>query len=248
MPELQPHIQLSSDLGIRYAILPGDPARIDRVKAHLDEARELAFNREFRSAAGTYKGVPVLVLSTGIGGASAAIAAEELHNIGVTHAIRIGSAGAYQSDIPIGQLLIACGAVKDDGASNTYAPTAFPAVPSTELMNGCIRAARTQGFSCRVGVVRSHDSFYTDDEMEICRKWSRYGVIGADLETAALFTVGAVRGMKTASILNNVVLYEADAADAIGDYVDGAELAAAGERAEIITALEALAAAAAEAE
>ena len=54
--------------------------------------------------------------------------------------------------------------------------------------------------------------------------------------------------MKTASILNNVVLYEADAADAIGDYVDGAELAAAGERAEIITALEALAAAAAEAE
>ena len=78
MPELQPHIQLSSDLGIRYAILPGDPARIDRVKAHLDEARELAFNREFRSAAGTYKGVPVLVLSTGIGGASAAIAAEEI--------------------------------------------------------------------------------------------------------------------------------------------------------------------------
>lgn len=67
----QPHICLDETLGVRYAILPGDPARLDRVAAQLESVRELAYNREFRSLTGTYKGVPVLAVSTGIGGSSA---------------------------------------------------------------------------------------------------------------------------------------------------------------------------------
>ena len=238
--EKQPHIRLSAELGVKYAILPGDPGRIDRIKEHLENARELEYNREYRSAIGTYNGVPVLALSTGIGGASMGIAAEELHNIGVTHAIRIGSAGSYQKDIKIGEIIIANGAVRDDGASAAYIERQFPAVPDAALMNACIAAADELGCGCRVGVVRSHDSFYTDREDELCAHWSRYGVLGADLETAALFVVGAYRGLKTASVLNNVVEYLVDAADAIGDYVDGDTLAAAGERAEILIALKAL--------
>ena len=69
----QPHICLDETLGVRYAILPGDPARLDRVAAQLESVRELAYNREFRSLTGTYKGVPVLAVSTGIGGSSAGI-------------------------------------------------------------------------------------------------------------------------------------------------------------------------------
>ena len=74
---LQPHIQLDESVGCHYAILPGDPGRLDRIALQLEDVEELAYNREFRSLKGTYKGIPVLAISTGIGGSSAAIALEE---------------------------------------------------------------------------------------------------------------------------------------------------------------------------
>ena len=85
------------------------------------------------------------------------------------------------------------------------------------------------------------DSFYTDHEAERDAYWHRAGVLGSDMETAALFTIGALRGVKTASILNNVVAFEnkEDTASAIGDYVDGAACAMRGEENEIRVALEA---------
>ena len=69
-----PHIQLPEDLGIEYAVLPGDPARVDRVAACLEQAEFLVFNREYKSVKGLYHGIPVLVMSTGMGGPSTAIA------------------------------------------------------------------------------------------------------------------------------------------------------------------------------
>lgn len=236
---LQPHIQLDESLGIRYAILPGDPARVERIAAHLENPRELAFNREYRSICGTYKGVPVLALSTGIGGASTTIALEELWRIGVTHCIRIGSCGAIQSGIALGDLILVNGAVRDDGASKTYVPAQYPAVPDTDLLLRCIEAAKERNTPYHVGLARSHDSFYIDNEEEVSTYWGERGVLGSDMETATLFTVGRLRGLKTASILNNVVLWGGDTADAIGSYVDGESLTAKGEREEILTALEA---------
>lgn len=239
MTMLQPHIQLDQSVQVQCALLPGDPARLDRIAPFLSDVRELAYNREFRSLRGVYKGLPVLAVSTGIGGASAGIAAEELHNIGVSAMIRIGSCGALQAKVKLGDLIIVNGAVKDDGASNTYSRAVFPAVPDAELMIACIEAAKEQGFAHHVGIARSHDIFYTDQEAEIDAYWSRQGVLGADMETAALFTIGSLRGFKTASILNNVVAYEQDTAESIGSYVDGENLAMQGERNEILTALEA---------
>ena len=110
----QPHICLDETLGVRYAILPGDPARLDRIAQQLEGVRELAYNREFRSLTGTYRGVPILAVSTGIGGSSAGICVEELHNIGVEAAIRIGSCGALQKGIGLGDLILGCGAIRDD--------------------------------------------------------------------------------------------------------------------------------------
>ena len=96
MSELQAHIRLSSDLNVKYAIMPGDPARLDRIAPYLDDVKEIGFNREYRCMTGTYKGVKILAISTGMGGASTAIAIEELKNIGVEAMIRIGSCGAVQ--------------------------------------------------------------------------------------------------------------------------------------------------------
>ena len=79
--------------------MPGDPARIDRIIPFLDDVQKLAYNREFRSVSGYYKGVKVIAISTGIGGSSASIAIEELKHIGVDTMIRIGSCGALQKEM-----------------------------------------------------------------------------------------------------------------------------------------------------
>lgn len=234
---LQPHIQLDEALHIKYAILPGDPARVDRIAKYFDDPVELAFNREFKSIKGFYKGIPVLALSTGIGGASMTIAIEELRHIGVTHVIRIGSCGALKKGIGLGDLIIVNGAVRDDGASKTYVDAVYPAIPDTDLLMRVIDSAKNAGYRYHVGIARSHDSFYIDTEEEVSRFWAEKGVIGSDMETSALFTVGRIRGLKTASILNNVVLWGEDTADSIGSYADGENLTAKGEEAEILTAL-----------
>ena len=206
----QPHICLDETLGVRYAILPGDPARLDRIAQQLEGVRELAYNREFRSLTGTYRGVPILAVSTGIGGSSAGICVEELHNIGVEAAIRIGSCGALQKGIGLGNLILGCGAIRDDGASKAYVPAIYPAVADFTLYGCCVEAAKTLGAVTHEGICHSHESFYHEENEQESAYWSGKGVLGADMETAALFTIGRLRGMKTASILNNVVLYGED--------------------------------------
>ncbi|MBC5660627.1 nucleoside phosphorylase [Anaerosacchariphilus sp. NSJ-68] len=237
--EIMPHLKLPVDLGIRYAILPGDPARVDRIAKFLESPRELAFNREYKSVGGSYKGVPILALSTGIGGPSTGIAVEELARMGVKAAIRIGSCGALQKNIHLGDLILVQGAVRDEGTSKTYLDPIYPAVPDYELLAACVEAAREKKFSAHVGLARSHDSFYTDREDEIDAYWSGQGILGADMETAALFVIGRLRGMKTASILNTVVEYEENLEENINSYSDGASLTMRGEEHEILTALEA---------
>ena len=170
----QPHIALEDSLGIAYAILPGDPARIDRIKPFL------------------------------------------------------------------GDLIVVSGAVRDDGASKAYVPEIYPAYADIELVCCILDAATALGIRFHEGVAHSHESFYHDEADEVSAHWSKKGVLGADMESAALLTIGRLRGMKAASILNNVVLYGEDTSDAIGDYVGGESATARGERDEIRVALEAL--------
>ena len=239
MPQLQPHIRLSENHGALCALLPGDPARLDRIRPFLADVEVLASNREYRSLVGTYQGVRVLAVSTGIGGASAGIAVEELSRLGVKNMIRIGSCGALQPEVKVGDLILVSGAVRDDGASKTYIDPIFPAVPNSELLFACVRAATERKVAHHVGIARSHDSFYTDSEEEIDAYWAARGVLGCDMETAALYTIGHLRGIRTMSILNNVVACETDTLDAIGSYVDGESAAMLGEEREILVALDA---------
>lgn len=235
---MQPHIRCSEEDGAKYAILPGDPARVDRIREYLEDVREIAFNREHKSISGTYKGVRVMAVSTGMGGASTGIAVEELHNIGVEAMIRIGSCGALQKDIHIGELLLIHGAVRDDGASRSYVEGVYPAVPDTGLLMCMLEAARDMKLAFHVGKCRSHDSFYTDREDEIDAYWHKMGILGADMETAALFTIGGLRGVRTGSILNTVSLYGGDLGEEINGYVEGGQGADQGEKNEILLALE----------
>ena len=97
-------------------------------------SRGWAFNREYKSILGTYKKKRILVMSTGIGAPSAGIGVEELHNVNVKKVIRVGSAGAMQSGIGLGELIIGEGVVRDDGLTQKYVPGIYPAVPAFRLM------------------------------------------------------------------------------------------------------------------
>jgi len=133
MPAKEPHIQCGPGDVAPVVLLPGDPGRIDWIARELEEVEEVASNREFRTITGRFQGVPVSATSTGIGGASTAIAVEELIRIGARILVRVGSAGALQPGMPIGSLVVAEGAVREDGASGMYVPAGYPAVADPEL-------------------------------------------------------------------------------------------------------------------
>ena len=234
-----PHIQIPENLGIAYAVLPGDPARAERASKYLENVEFLAFNREYKSYRGTWHGIPVLVMSTGMGGPSTAIAVEELKKAGVKAMIRIGSCGALQPEAKVGYLVLVEATVRDEGTSLGYAPLSYPAVADFELLSACKESAKKQGFSWHMGIGRSHDCLYRDENPQIYEEWARRGVMASDMETASLYVVGRVRGVKTASILNVVAGCKSDVAEDIGRYADGEKLTALGEEHEILTAFEA---------
>ena len=122
--------------------------------------------------------------------------------------------------------------------SEAYIEEIYPAIPDTGVLMNLIEATKDLGYAYHVGRGRSHDSFYTDREDEIDHYWSGKGILGADIETAALFIIGGLRGVKTASILNTVSLYEGNLEEEINNYVDADNAAAVGEEHEIIAALE----------
>ncbi|WP_282065994.1 nucleoside phosphorylase [Vibrio rotiferianus] len=236
----QPHICVDKTQVAPRVIVCGEPNRANRIASLLEQAELVAENREYRVFTGTYKGQPVSICSTGIGSPSMIIAVEELKQCGVTHIVRVGSAGAMQEGILLGELIVAEAAVRDEGGSKSYVEPSFPAYASFELLASFERFLNNQRVTYHRGVVRSHDSFYTDDEERICQYWNSKGVLGADMETSALFTVGRLRGIETASILNNVVLYQQDVKEGVGQYVEAERDMMDGEKLASIAALEAL--------
>lgn len=236
----QAHIQLDETVNAPCALMPGDPKRVDVIASCLENVEELTFNREYRSIVGTYKGMRVIGISTGMGGSSVAIAVEELKNIGVHTMMRIGSAGAMQEGIELGDLVICEGAIRDDGASKTYIDPIYPAVPDYRLINHCVEVAKENNYEHHVGIVLSHESFYYDEDAQDCERWSKKGVLASDFETAALYTVGRIRKVHTASILNNVVLWGKNTEESISSYQGGEDRTAIGEKREVLTALEAM--------
>ena len=239
---MQAHIHLDETINAEYAVLPGDPGRIDRIIPFLEDVKHVCFNREYRSITGTYKGIRILCMSTGMGGVSASIAAEELNNIGVTTMIRTGSCGALSPDLKTGDLVISSGCVRDDGTSAAYIRRSYPAVPDTDVLFAMISAARNLGIPHHVGITRSHESFYAEAEIAQEEYWKNQNVLCDDMETASLFVVASLRGMRCGSVLNVVAACGENSAEGVESYSCGSDSAAsAGERNEILLALETIA-------
>ena len=192
-----------------YVLIPGDPGRTALIAGHLDGAREVAFNREYRTFTGSVSGVPVSTVSSGIGGPSAAIAVEELGELGAHTFLRVGTCGAAQPGIKVGELVIATGAVRSEGTPNGYIPLEYPAVASLHVVNALIEAAEAAGARYHVGVTRSVDALYSDlmpdrmprphlrDELEM---WAKAGILSNDMEASTLFVVARLRQMRAGCI------------------------------------------------
>lgn len=125
----------------RYVLLPGDPKRCAKIAAHFDNPVLVADSREFVTYTGELDGVKVSVTSTGIGGASASIAMEELHACGADTFIRVGTCGGMDLDVKGGDLVIATGAVRFEGTSKEYAPIEYPAVANFQIVNALAHSA-----------------------------------------------------------------------------------------------------------
>lgn len=236
----QPHIAVSAEQVSDRVIVCGEPDRVNRIAALLEQPELLAENREYRVMSGQYQGYTITVCSTGIGAPSAIIALEELAQCGARYMVRVGSAGALQGDIGLGELIVAEAAVRDEGGSKAYVASEFPAVANHHLVTSIESYIKQHQYPAHFGIVRSHDSFYTDGEEQLCHYWNKKGVLGADMETSALLTVGKLRGLQVASVLNNVVLYQQDVQDGINQYANADEVMMQGEMMAAKAALYAL--------
>ncbi|WP_217517562.1 nucleoside phosphorylase [Vibrio metschnikovii] len=237
---IQPHINVAHGQVANRVIVCGEPNRANRIAALLDNPELIAENREYRLFNGRYNGQKITVCSTGIGAPSLIIAIEELKQCGVSHIVRVGSAGAMQANIQLGDLIVAEAAVRDEGGSKAYIANTYPAFSSFSLLSRLHEFLTQQPTAVHFGLVRSHDSFYTDEEQNLCHYWNKKGVLGADMETSALLTVGRLRGLQVASVLNNVVLYQQDVQQGVTQYVNADQAMMAGETLAATAALDAL--------
>ena len=207
---VQYHLQIKPEDVGGYAILPGDPKRCEKIAAYFDAPRRMADSREYVTYTGTLAGEKVSVVSTGIGGPSAAIAMEELQRCGVHTFIRVGTCGGMQTPIQGGDLVVATGAIRMEGTSKEYAPIEFPAVADLSVTNALVRGAAQLGHRHFAGVVQCKDSFYGQHQpetkpvsYELQNKWAawiRCGALASEMESAALFVVGSYLRVRVGAV------------------------------------------------
>ncbi|MCL2677470.1 MAG: nucleoside phosphorylase [Clostridiales bacterium] len=214
--EKQFHLKVTKEQVGGYVIMPGDPGRVPQIARHLDSPFEIAYNREFCTYGGYLEGELVNVVSSGIGGPSAAIAVEELILCGAHTFIRVGTSGGMVEKVVGGDLVIATAAVRSEGASAEYLPEGYPAAADFRVTSALEKSARAlsgqaEGSRFHVGVVHSKDSFYGETHpqtMPVARalldKWQAYldcGCLASEMECAALFSVTQVRKARAGAVL-----------------------------------------------
>ena len=217
--ERQFHIKAKKGEIGRYCILPGDQDRVPKIAEYLEDAVQIARNREFNVYTGYLNGEKVTVCSTGIGGPSAAIAVEELIKCGADTFIRVGTSGGMDLKVWGGDLVIASAAVRGEGTTYEYLPKDYPAVADFEVIEALRDSAETlssdeDGNRYHIGVVHSKDSFYGEVEPDnspvgenIKYRWDAYlkcGCLTSEMECASVFAVGIANRARCGAVLTAI--------------------------------------------
>jgi len=184
-----------------YVLTVGDPDRAVEIGRRLDGGRELGRYREYVTWQGRWNGVDVTVTSHGVGGAGAAVAFEELALGGARTVIRLGTAGSALDAIGSGDLLIATGAIREDGVSQQLLPLSYPAISDLAVTQALIEAADAHpGVRFGTGVVMTKAAFYPGALPDERAVWSQTPLVGYEMELAALLVVAALRRLRAGGI------------------------------------------------
>ena len=195
----QPHLLVEEGDLADIALVPGDPGRVDRIAELCDDSETVAENREYKVVNASYEGQELTICSTGIGSPSAAIAAEELAAVGVETFIRVGTTGALQSDIEIGDMVVATGAAKDEGTTKRYEAAEVPAVADYETLSTLVDSAERRQAPVHVGPIATDDAFYAETDTYV-EAWNDAGLLCVEMEAAALFTLARRKGLAAGAI------------------------------------------------
>ena len=208
------HIGIDDTHGAKYAILPGDPGRVEKIASYLDNAKHIGTNREYTIWLGDLEGEKVLVMSTGMGGPSTAIGVEELVMTSVDTLIRVGTCGGMNTKVVGGDIVIANGAIRSEGTTKEYMPVEYPAISDFDVTTALVGATKALGKTYHTGVVQCKDSFYGQHDpnrMPVSYMlnnqwdaWIKSGCLASEMESATLFAVSSVLGVKAGCVLSVV--------------------------------------------
>lgn len=198
-----PHIKAEPGDFARVVLMPGDPKRSEFIaRNYLDSPRLVNDVRGVHGYTGTFEGVPVSVMASGMGMPSIGIYSYELFNFyGVDAIIRVGSAGSLQKDVQIMDLVLAQGASTNSNyASQFGCPGTLAPIADFEMLKNAEAECRNLGINYHVGNVLSSDTFYSDD-VTANEKWAKMGVLCVEMEAASLYMNAARAKKKALAIL-----------------------------------------------
>jgi uridine phosphorylase len=228
----QYHIGLERGELAEHILLVGDPGRVAKVAGRWDDVELERSNREITTATGRYRGMRVSCMSTGMGPDNVEIVLAEVMEITDAPAlIRIGSSGALQPEIALGDLIISIGAVRLENTTDYYVHPGFPAVAHRDVVSALERACRDLGFTYHVGLTATASGFYAPQGRamrtlpvrypELADELRRQRVANLEMESSALFVLAHLAGLRSGTIC------AAYAQRTDGTFLDGAAKEAA---------------------
>jgi uridine phosphorylase len=200
-------------LAVRDPLTVGEGAAEDAISRALDDAQVVARTGLFATVTGTYRGVPISVVSTGSGAPEAELVLMDLFNhTDCDTVIRIGGSGGWGEGVRVGDVVISAGAVRDEGLTKAHVRKEYPAYADYRVVGAMVAEAEAIGAPFHVGVTRTGDSEYCGwgkpgpggylqpDHAEIIDYWRRAGILNTDRETSPILTLAALYGRRGGSV------------------------------------------------
>lgn len=198
---IYPCIRLGEgDLNER-ALVCGDPARAEEISKLLDDPVCLNRNREYFSFSGKWKGVPISVVSHGVGCAGASFAFESMMKIGVKVIIRVGTCGGMQDGIDAGKIVIATASCRDDGVTDRMLPPGYPAICNDEVIHALQKSAQQNKVEYEKGLILTTALLYPSLMGSSVKLYAKAGVKALENEVSGLLVLAGIYGVKAGAIL-----------------------------------------------
>jgi len=199
--DLLPILKVSAAKINSRALVCGDPKRAGKIAEKLTQTREISYNREYRLINGKLNGRAITVASHGVGAAGAAVCFEELIKGGAEELVRVGTAGSLDPEITDGEVVIATGAIREDGVSSQLVAGAYPAIADYRLVDNLTDTAERLGYEPRTGIVLTVGAFYPELEDLPSDYYSRTDAVAVEMEASILFLLASLNGVRAGGVM-----------------------------------------------